>query len=87
MALFLFQEQMVIPSFRSYSMQFRLHTQEVTSHLADSAHFLSLIEHLQSVTCSVTDFQKADLIMKSPSAEPLVRMFWRIWGQDQVDLF
>ena len=75
---------MIIPGFRSYTTQFRLHTQEVTSQLSDSAHFLSLMEHLRSVTCSTTDFQKGDMMMKSPAAEPVVRMFWRVWGQDQV---
>lgn len=61
-----FQEKFLRPCLLSYPEFLRRNTQEVMRNLTttDPSYFLSLIELLQSNTCSILDFKKVDMMFK-----------------------
>ena len=68
---FSFQEKFLRPCLLSYPEFLRRNTQEVMRNLTttDPNYFLSLIELLQSNTCSILDFKKVDMMFKVGSLD------------------
>ncbi|XP_035204800.1 uncharacterized protein LOC118179744 isoform X2 [Stegodyphus dumicola] len=82
----LVKEKILRPCLVSYPEFLRRHTQEVMRNLTatDPSYFLSLVELLQSTTCSILDYKKVDMMFKSPGIDPVIREMWRVWGHEQI---
>ncbi|XP_054713883.1 uncharacterized protein LOC129223341 [Uloborus diversus] len=82
----LVKEKILRPCLLSYPEYLRRHTQEVVRSLTatDPSYFLSLVDHLQSTTCSILDYKKVDMMFKSPGIDPSIRDMWRVWGHEQI---
>jgi hypothetical protein len=77
-----FQEKILQPSFLSYKELLLLNVQEVTSRLSssssttDPSYFKSLMEHLQSPTCTLADFRRIHMyLMVRKIRSPTYRIF------------
>ncbi|XP_033610266.1 uncharacterized protein LOC111871730 [Cryptotermes secundus] len=88
--LLLVKEKILQPSFLSYKELLLLNIQEVTSRLSasssttDPCYFKSLMEHLQSPSCTLPDFRRIHMYLMSPQLDPAIRELWRVWSHEQV---
>ncbi|PSN53466.1 hypothetical protein C0J52_09351 [Blattella germanica] len=86
----LVKEKILQPSFLSYKELLVLNVQEVASRLSssstatDPSYFRSLMEHLQSPTCTLADFRRIHMYFMSPQLDPSIRELWRIWSHEQI---
>ncbi|KAG8186797.1 hypothetical protein JTE90_010691 [Oedothorax gibbosus] len=82
----LVKEKILRPCLVSYPEFLRRNTQETVRHLTstDPSYFLSLVELLQSTSCSILDYKKVDMMFKSPTIDTAVREMWRVWGHEQI---
>ena len=57
---------MLIPYFTTYQQHFDYQVKEVAAKLraSEPERFISLVDHLRSVSCTALDFQKADMMLK-----------------------
>ncbi len=63
---FSFQDKMLLPYFTTYQQHFDYQVKEVAAKLraSEPERFVSLVDHLRSVSCTALDFQKADMMLK-----------------------
>ncbi|KAJ4443400.1 hypothetical protein ANN_05068, partial [Periplaneta americana] len=86
----LIKDKILQPSFLSYKELLMLNVQEVTSRLTasssttDPTYFRSLMEHLQSPSCTLADFRRIHMYFMSPQLDPCIRELWRIWSHEQI---
>lgn len=57
---------MLLPYFTTYQQHFDYQVKEVAAKLraSEPERFVSLVDHLRSVSCTALDFQKADMMLK-----------------------
>ncbi|GFG34074.1 hypothetical protein Cfor_04254, partial [Coptotermes formosanus] len=86
----LVKEKILQPSFLTYKEILLINIQEVTSRLSsssstmDPSYFRSLMEHLQSPSCTLVDFRRIHMYFMSPQLDPAIRELWRVWSHEQV---
>nr|XP_042904237.1 uncharacterized protein LOC107446022 [Parasteatoda tepidariorum] len=82
----LLKEKILRPCLLSYPEFLRRNTQEVMRNVTttDPSYFLSIVELLQSSTCTILDYKKVDMMFKSPGIDPAIRDMWRVWGHEQI---